>query len=214
VKGTQRNKQLIEQFQQQTEEMRAQEEEMRQNMEELTATQEEMARKEKEISKQLSQSVGDRAELKNKIEEIERIKEDNQRESNNMMELYENYKKDFIEILNQIPAKSYLNDSKGYLVLCNQAMADSYNLPIGKLIGTHDKDHFDAEQAKIWGAQEAEIIREGKKRTYMQEERMNDKVRTFKTTKLPFIIHHLDQIGLMALAAMLALLGAWRLRPL
>ncbi|MEO5977682.1 MAG: GAF domain-containing protein [Chryseolinea sp.] len=46
VKGTQKNRHLIEQFQQQTEEMRAQEEEMRQNMEELQATQEEIARKE------------------------------------------------------------------------------------------------------------------------------------------------------------------------
>ncbi|MBA4057440.1 MAG: hypothetical protein C0490_22185, partial [Marivirga sp.] len=47
VRGAQKNRQLIEQFQQQTEEMRAQEEEMRQNMEELQATQEEIARKEK-----------------------------------------------------------------------------------------------------------------------------------------------------------------------
>ena len=46
VRGAQKNRQLIEQFQQQTEEMRAQEEEMRQNMEELQATQEEVARKE------------------------------------------------------------------------------------------------------------------------------------------------------------------------
>ncbi|HEX6226566.1 MAG TPA: GAF domain-containing protein [Chryseolinea sp.] len=47
VRGAQKNRQLIEQFQQQTEEMRAQEEEMRQNMEELQATQEEVARKER-----------------------------------------------------------------------------------------------------------------------------------------------------------------------
>jgi GAF domain-containing protein len=52
VKAAQKNRHLIEQFQQQTEEMRAQEEEMRQNMEELQATQEEMARKERDyISK-------------------------------------------------------------------------------------------------------------------------------------------------------------------
>jgi GAF domain-containing protein len=48
VKAAQKNKTLIEQFQQQTEQMRAQEEEMRQNMEELQATQEEMARKERD----------------------------------------------------------------------------------------------------------------------------------------------------------------------
>jgi HAMP domain-containing protein/putative methionine-R-sulfoxide reductase with GAF domain len=48
VKAAQKNKHLIEQFQEQTEVMRAQEEEMRQNMEELTATQEEMSRKERD----------------------------------------------------------------------------------------------------------------------------------------------------------------------
>jgi putative methionine-R-sulfoxide reductase with GAF domain len=48
VKVGQKNRQLIEQFQQQTEEMRSQEEEMRQNMEELQATQEELSRKEQD----------------------------------------------------------------------------------------------------------------------------------------------------------------------
>jgi GAF domain-containing protein len=48
VKAAQKNRSLIEQFQQQTEEMRAQEEEMRQNMEELQATQEELSRKEQD----------------------------------------------------------------------------------------------------------------------------------------------------------------------
>lgn len=48
VKVAQKNRDLIEQFQQQTEQMRAQEEEVRQNMEELQATQEEMGRKERD----------------------------------------------------------------------------------------------------------------------------------------------------------------------
>jgi GAF domain-containing protein len=55
VKASQKNKHLIEQFQQQTEEMRAQEEEMRQNMEELQATQEEIARKEKDYLRKIEQ---------------------------------------------------------------------------------------------------------------------------------------------------------------
>jgi len=48
VKTNQKNRKLLEEFQEQTENMRSQEEEMRQNMEELTATQEEMGRKENE----------------------------------------------------------------------------------------------------------------------------------------------------------------------
>ncbi len=86
VKAAQKNRQLIEQFQQQTEEMRAQEEEMRQNMEELQATQEEVGRKEqaylvriKELEMNVKDSdleiIRDRAnkmeqELRSKIEEL------------------------------------------------------------------------------------------------------------------------------------------------
>lgn len=61
VRAAQKNKTLIEQFQQQTEEMRAQEEEMRQNMEELQATQEEVVRKEKAYQdriEDLEQQIG------------------------------------------------------------------------------------------------------------------------------------------------------------
>lgn len=58
VKAAQRNRHLIEQFQQQTEIMRAQEEEMRQNMEELTATQEEMSRKERDYVERIKELEG------------------------------------------------------------------------------------------------------------------------------------------------------------
>jgi putative methionine-R-sulfoxide reductase with GAF domain len=75
VKVGQKNRHLIEQFQQQTEEMRAQEEEMRQNMEELQATQEELSRKEldylgriKELEAQIGEGVT--------TPELERVKEE------------------------------------------------------------------------------------------------------------------------------------------
>lgn len=63
VRAAQKNKHLIEQFQQQTEQMRAQEEEMRQNMEELQATQEEIIRKEKSYI--------------SRIEELEKLVQEN-----------------------------------------------------------------------------------------------------------------------------------------
>jgi PAS domain-containing protein len=196
VRVAQKNMDLIEQFQQQTEQMRAQEEEMRQNMEELQATQEEMARKERAQSKQLQSVQGSEEDLKNKIAEIGHLKEQIQLESGARLELSEKFKKDIIEILNQIPAKIFLKDAKGNLILCNNAVADDYNLPLEKIIGTHDRDHFDPEQVKIWEAQEAEIKREGKK-TFVQEQRLDGKVRYFSTTKMPFVIHHLNQTGLM-----------------
>jgi len=81
VRAAQKNRQLIQQFQQQTEEMRAQEEEMRQNMEELQATQEEIARKEKNYLariKELEEQPGSKAvqsevtDLKSSLEKKER----------------------------------------------------------------------------------------------------------------------------------------------
>jgi methyl-accepting chemotaxis protein len=187
---------LLKETQLYTEQLRAQEEEMRQNMEELTATQEEMARKEKELSRLLEQSTRDQQELKVRIGEIEMLKEENQRESARMMNMQEMYKHDIIEILNQIPAKIFLKDSKGYMVLCNKTVADGYKLPVNKLIGTHDKDHFDLEQVKVWEEQELEIMKEGKK-TFVQEERIHNKTRFLKTTKMPFYIQHLNQRGIM-----------------
>ncbi len=71
VKSAQKNRHLIEQFQQQTEEMRAQEEEMRQNMEELQATQEELARKENDYIlriKTLEEESTDAGKLKSELE--------------------------------------------------------------------------------------------------------------------------------------------------
>jgi GAF domain-containing protein len=187
---------LLKETQLHTEQLRAQEEEMRQNMEELEATQEEMARKEKELSRLLEQSTAQQAELKNKVAEIERLKEETQRETKKMLDFQEMYRQDIIEILNQMPAKIFLKDSKGYMVLCNKTVADGYNLSVDKLIGTHDYDHFDPEQVKVWESQEQEIMREGKK-TFVQEERFHDNVKYLKTTKMPFYIHHLNQRGIM-----------------
>ncbi|HEY3402912.1 MAG TPA: GAF domain-containing protein [Ohtaekwangia sp.] len=59
VRSAEKNRHLIEQFQQQTEEMRAQEEEMRQNMEELQATQEEVGRKEKSYITRINELEGE-----------------------------------------------------------------------------------------------------------------------------------------------------------
>jgi GAF domain-containing protein len=77
VRAAQKNRQLIEQFQQQTEEMRAQEEEMRQNMEELQATQEEVVRKEKAYL----QRIKDLENAVNKSDsgEVETIRENAQK---------------------------------------------------------------------------------------------------------------------------------------
>lgn len=79
VKVAQKNRNLIEQFQQQSEEMRAQEEEMRQNMEELQATQEELSRKEQDYIVQI-ENLEKAAKTSVTAAELESIKADFQRE--------------------------------------------------------------------------------------------------------------------------------------
>jgi PAS domain-containing protein len=183
---------LLGQSQQQTEQMQAQEEEMRQNMEELQATQEEMARKEKELAKLLEQSNTNKTELEFRLKEIERFKEENQK----MLDSAEKNKKDVIEILNQIPAKIFLKDSKGYMVLCNAQLAKVYDLSIDQLIGTHDYDHFERSLAQSYFEKEQEIIRTGAQ-TYIQEERLTGELQYLQTTKMPFFIHQLNEVGLL-----------------
>jgi putative methionine-R-sulfoxide reductase with GAF domain/uncharacterized OsmC-like protein len=73
VKAAQKNRHLIEQFQQQTEMMRAQEEEMRQNMEELQATQEEMSRKEQDYVSRIH-------DLENKIQTVSNVNDEQLKE--------------------------------------------------------------------------------------------------------------------------------------
>lgn len=69
VTAAQKNRNLIEQFREQTEVMRSQEEEMRQNMEEMQATQEEVSRKEKNYLARIAEleaqpkSTSSRAEI-------------------------------------------------------------------------------------------------------------------------------------------------------
>lgn len=78
VRAAQKNRQLIEQFQQQTEEMRAQEEEMRQNMEELQATQEELSRKEQDYVARIRQLERD-VQSGISLPEHEKVKEELQK---------------------------------------------------------------------------------------------------------------------------------------
>jgi GAF domain-containing protein len=101
VKSAQRNRHLIEQFQQQTEEMRAQEEEMRQNMEELQATQEEIARKERSYIERIKELESQAAtQLSN--EDVVRLKDEMTRKERD----YQTRIKELEVRINQKPIRS------------------------------------------------------------------------------------------------------------
>jgi transcriptional regulator with GAF, ATPase, and Fis domain len=102
VKAAQRNRHLIEQFQQQTEEMRAQEEEMRQNMEELQATQEEMARKERDYISRIQELEASGEQNGTDNHALERLKEEySRKEQQHLQQLT-----DLENKLSQKPAKN------------------------------------------------------------------------------------------------------------
>jgi GAF domain-containing protein len=100
VRAAQKNRALIEQFQQQTEEMRAQEEEMRQNMEELQATQEEIARKERSYIARI-QELEQQAPSGVSTEETEALKADFARREREHLSRVQELEKQ----LSQLPAK-------------------------------------------------------------------------------------------------------------
>lgn len=97
VKAAQRNRHLIEQFQQQTEQMRAQEEEMRQNMEELTATQEEMSRKERDYIARIKELEGQ--------ETTQQLDQELQKTRHELSVLQQQYRSRLEELERQLDAK-------------------------------------------------------------------------------------------------------------
>jgi GAF domain-containing protein len=101
VKSAQRNRHLIEQFQQQTEEMRAQEEEMRQNMEELQATQEEIARKERGYIERI-QELETQASKQPSNEAVNKLKEETARKERD----FQTRIKELEVKINQKPSRS------------------------------------------------------------------------------------------------------------
>lgn len=196
VRTTEKTGLLLKQSQEHAEMLRAQEEEMRQNMEELQATQDEMGRKENEMNRLVKESREHEKELQKRLSEIDLMKEENARQAQKTIEVVEKSKKDLTEILNHIPEKIFLKDNKGNMVVCNKAVAKVYGLPIEKLIGTHDYDHFEPHLAKAYFEKEQEIIKHGAE-TYIQEENLTGELRLLKTTKMPFFIHHLNETGLL-----------------
>lgn len=153
---------------QRNEELMAHEEELRQNLEELQAIQE-----------QLEQA---------KISDEERYKE--------MLKRLDLQRRTMIEVLNQLPAKIFLKDESGSLVLLNSAVAAVYSKTVEELIGTSDFENHPYEDAKQYREQELKIMKLGKQ-TYIQEEAITGELKLLRTTKLPFYIAHLEQTGLL-----------------
>lgn len=200
-----KTKMLLEQSQAATEKLRQQDEEMRQNVEELSATQEEMMRKNGEIEKLFQESLKKEAELNEKLNEIESIKEREKKLIEHSLEKSEehlnhinNYRKTLLGILDQLPHKIFLKDEQGKMVIVNTVVAQAHNMSPEELIGKSDFDFVDAKTAQEWRDQELEIVRQGSS-SYMHTDYIGGKPRQLRTTKSAFFIPHLNQTGLLGI---------------
>jgi PAS domain S-box-containing protein len=198
TQNNQRNKELLEQSHLLTEQMRAQEEEVRQNLEEMQATQEEMTRKNKEIERLLGEANEKEVQLKEKILEVEQIKQADKVKSEEMLAFMNKYRQTLLDILDQLPHKVFLKDHEGKMVLVNTVVAKAHHMSINELIGKSDFDFVDAETAQDWRNQELEIIKKGSE-TYVFTENLDGEDKILKSTKMAFFIHHLNQMGLLGI---------------
>ncbi len=99
----------------------------------------------------------------------------------------------------EIPAKVFVKDKDGHLILLNQAVADAYNTSIDQLLGTTDFDYFSKEDATQFRADEVKIIESGQE-YFNPEEVFKDKegnTRILRSKKIPFYISYLDQTGIL-----------------
>jgi len=151
------------------EELHAQDEELRQTLEEIQATN----------------------------EELERLKEADARHNKEMMEKIETHRKTLFDIIDHIPGKIFLKDSKSRMVLVNSLVAKVHGVKAEELIGKDDFDFFDKEIAQGLFDEEQSIIRGGKPKSYIQTEDLSGEARVLHTTKMPFYINYLGETGLL-----------------
>lgn len=163
-------REYLERFQQQTEEMKAQDEELRQNIEELQATHEQM----------------------------ERLKQEEDERNKAMMKELEDYRKLLLTVLDNIPGKIFVKDSKGKLLLLNSEVAKVYKKSVNELIGTTDFDNHPEEEARVYREAELKVLKDGAE-TYIQEENLTGQKRFLRTTKMPLYLPHLGQTGLLGI---------------
>ena len=193
---TERVKRLLQESQQQAEEMKAQEEEMRQNMEELQATQEEMNRKNADVERLLIEASSKEESLQKQLDEISKIKKEEQQKAQDQLQYIENYKKTLLGILDHLPHKIFLKDKDGKMVMVNTAVAKAHNMSVNELIGKSDFDFVDAVTAQEWRNQELAIVAKGSE-SYTHHDSIGGETRTLKTVKSAFFIPHLNQTGLL-----------------
>jgi len=148
-------------------------------------------KKESELEQNIIQLEKTKAEmlLMNKLQTEEHEKFNSELEKS---------KKMLISIMNNIPSKIFLKDSKGALIVVNQAVADAHGMEIDELIGKSDFDFYDKEEAQQYFDAEQEIIKKGKSE-YIHTDLFNGKEVVLKTIKEAFKIETTGEIGILGI---------------
>ena len=195
------NSKMLTEYQVQSEDLKARDEEMRQNMEELQATQEQMARKSAEVNELLAETKESEQKLRESIAEMERLKALDKKRTEETLKMLDDSKLMLTEILDNIPEKIFLKDAEGKFFLANSAVAEAMKMTVDELIGTSDFDFFEQEVAQGYRDAELEIVNSGKPKYFPGEvfKDPNGEDRILQTTKMPFFIRSLDQMGLLGI---------------
>jgi methyl-accepting chemotaxis protein len=166
-----RTNKLLMQSKRQSEELATQEEEMRQNLEELQATQEEMGRLRKEEQEKADKLIGD----------------------------VKKYKKVLTKVINYIPVRVFIKDSKGEILFVNKQVLDAYDVNLDDILGKQNSDFInDKMYVQKENDLELEIIESGQSVSDIHKDPINSDI-ILKTIKHQFYIDYLDETGVLTI---------------
>lgn len=161
---------LLEESNRRAEENAQQEEEMRQNLEEMQATQEELAR----------------------------LRQDDEKRTEDMQLIVDNTRKMLRDMLDSIPGGYVLKDQNGVVHLINKDGAKFYNLPVEKIIGKTDHELLDAKVYEREHELDMKTI-EGGEQDYSEEMDINGEKKNYKVIKKSFQIEEINQLGILTI---------------
>jgi PAS domain S-box-containing protein len=117
-----------------------------------------------------------------------------------MLKEIELHHKTLTKILDEIPAKIFLKDSEGRMVIVNKSVLKAHNSQLSDLIGKNDFDFIsDYNEAKKCYDEEQNIINSGEKIEKMLQENINNTGVFLKSIKMPFYIDYLGETGLLGI---------------
>jgi PAS domain S-box-containing protein len=107
-----------------------------------------------------------------------------------------------LKIIDKLPHIIYLKDSQHRFLLANQACVTMLNTDSGNIVGRTDLDFYTLSYAEQVHKIEKNVLRNGEKKI-VPEERFLDPMgrqQVMKTTRIPFYIPELDEIGVLGIA--------------